>query len=63
MTTSPSQSGTLYDARGLAHAMLGARKGTRVVVRPDGHIASRGDAFDLAAATHYLDRWLRLPSP
>ena len=28
-----------------------------VLVRPDGHIAFRGDAIDIVPLTRYLDRW------
>lgn len=39
------------------HERYGADVPSVVLVRPDGHIAFRGDATDIVPLTRYLDRW------
>lgn len=40
------------------HERYGADRASVFLVRPDGHLAYRGDAEDLADLTRYLDRLL-----
>lgn len=49
--------GALAD-QGEAFACLGIRRATHLLIRPDGHIAFRGEDADLAPVTHYLEHWL-----
>lgn len=52
---SPADAGAdLVDVSGATLAALRARRGTHLVVRPDGHIGSRADDGDLAGAERYL---------
>jgi hypothetical protein len=51
--------GVLVDHTGRAHHLLGIDSaGTHLLIRPDGHLAHRGDA-DLSGVRAYLHRWLR----
>jgi 2-polyprenyl-6-methoxyphenol hydroxylase-like FAD-dependent oxidoreductase len=52
--------GALHDAGGAAHRRLGLGRDERpaqILVRPDGHIAYRGDGTGMAGLTAYLSRW------
>ncbi len=50
--------GTLVDPGGVAAARLRVRRGAVLLIRPDGHIATRSDRGDHAAAQRYLAGWL-----
>lgn len=55
-----AEPGALHDVDGTAHRRLGlspAGPAAHVLVRPDGHIAYRGDGTDLTGLHAYLSRW------
>ena len=50
--------GVLADPTGRALAVLGVRCCANLLVRPDGHVATREDSIDLTRAQAHLARWL-----
>lgn len=43
-------------ANGSLHALYGAKRSSLVLIRPDGHVAYRGEAADTVGLKMYLDR-------
>jgi 2-polyprenyl-6-methoxyphenol hydroxylase-like FAD-dependent oxidoreductase len=54
----PGGEPVVVDVSGAASSRLRATDGTLLLVRPDGHIAHRGEDGDLPGAARYLARWL-----